>query len=90
MNAVAQDAYTHDSTTMQIDVRKALRVGAYGGLAAVFVSAIGMVERFQERTLVDPPLTLGYTLLLLIPLLIGYLVTKPAPKLEGMPAPPQP
>lgn len=90
MNAVAQNAQTLDSTIMQIDVRKALRVGAYGGLAAVFVSAIGMVERFQERTLVNPNLTLGYVLLLLIPLLIGYLVTKPAPPLEGMPPPPQP
>ena len=50
----------------------AARIGALGGLGFVFVSTIGMVEAFGEKNVVDPILSLGYTVLIAIGLLVGY------------------
>ena len=68
------------------EVRKALRGGLLAGTIAVFISAIGMVETFNERLIVDPILSLGYAALLWIPVLFGYRVSKRV-ALEGMEAP---
>jgi branched-chain amino acid transport system permease protein len=74
--------------TSEVNVRRAIRLGLYGGLAVVFISAIGMVVVFNNRTIIDGLLTMGYLLLLLVPLLVGYMAAKPPPLLEGM-APPE-
>jgi branched-chain amino acid transport system permease protein len=77
----------------QVDLRRAARLGLVGGLAAVFVSANGMVEAFSERDLLGGgalgPLTLGGLLLLAVPLLAGYLGGRPPPVLQGFAAPPR-
>ena len=70
------------------DIAKVLRLGAIAGVAAIFVAAIGMVEVFDTRSVIDPVLSLGYLSLVWIPLLFGYLVTHEA-VLEGMEAPPK-
>ena len=67
-------------------LRAALRWGAIGGLGAVFVSAIGMVETFQVRYLIDPWLSVGYLALLWIPVAVGYRASRRV-VLEGTVAP---
>ena len=65
-----------------------LKWGGLGGLTAVFISAIGMVEVFDSRKVIDPVLSLAYLLLMVIPLWIGYRVSKRT-VLEGVePIPP--
>jgi len=70
----------------QVDLGHAARVGLIGGVTVVFVAAIGMVEQFDSRALVGP-LSLGYTVLFLVPLGFGYLAGGPPPQLEGFSAP---
>lgn len=60
--------------------------GSIAGIIGIFVSAIGMVEVFDTRSVIDPILSLGYMALLWIPILLGYRVSY-EPVLEGMPAP---
>jgi branched-chain amino acid transport system permease protein len=73
--------------TSEVNVKRAIRLGLYGGLAVVFVSMIGMVGVFSNRTIIDGLLSMGYLLLLLVPLLAGYMAAKPPPVLEGMTPP---
>ena len=76
---------TH-SATATVDLRKIARLGAIAGLTASFVAAIGMVEVFNTRSVIDPILSLGYLSLAWIPLLFGYRVTY-EPVLEGVEPP---
>jgi branched-chain amino acid transport system permease protein len=69
-----------------IALSSAVKLGVFGGLTAIFVSAIGMVQTFDERELIGP-LTLGRLLLVAIPCVFGYVAGKPPPALEGF-APP--
>jgi branched-chain amino acid transport system permease protein len=66
---------------------RAVRLGLIGGLTAVVVVAIGMVETFEIRTLIDPFLTLGLTTLYLMPFAFGYLAGSPPPEREGFEKP---
>jgi branched-chain amino acid transport system permease protein len=61
---------------------KAVRVGLIGGVAAVFISAVGMVAAFDGRNVVAG-LTFSYVLLVGVPLAFGYLAGRPPPQLEG-------
>ncbi len=71
-----------------VDLAKAARVGLIGGVAASFLSAIGMVTAFDTRMLIDPYITLGYAVLFLVPFAVGYVAGRPPPLLEGQePAP---
>jgi branched-chain amino acid transport system permease protein len=65
-----------------IDMRRAIRLGAVGGLTAAFVSAIGMVQQFDSRPVVDG-VTLAHIVLVGIPALFGYLAGSPPKQLEG-------
>jgi branched-chain amino acid transport system permease protein len=65
-----------------VGLRGAVRVGIFGGLGLVFLSAVGMVERFQAREIIGP-LSLGYLLLVLLAWTIGYVAGRPPPPLEG-------
>ncbi|MEX2210463.1 MAG: hypothetical protein WD689_01680 [Gaiellaceae bacterium] len=67
--------------------RRAVRSGLIGGLVAVFVSAIGMVVAFADRMLVDPEVVLGYVVIALVPLTVGYMAAKPPPPREGVETP---
>ena len=65
-----------------IRLRRALRLGAIGGLALIFMATIGMVEQFDRRAVVDG-LTLALVVILGTPAFFGYLAGKPPPQLEG-------
>jgi branched-chain amino acid transport system permease protein len=68
-----------------LDLTGAARLGLLAGLLAVFIAAIGMVESFAGRVLIQPWLTLSYTSLALIPFVFGYQASKAPPPVEGMP-----
>lgn len=51
------------------------------------VVAIGMVETFEIRTLIDPFLSLGLTALYLMPFAFGYMAASPPPEREGFEKP---
>ena len=60
------------SESRTFDVRRLLKIGLYGGLGYVFVASIGMIEAFNTKNVVDPILSLGYTVLLAVALVTGY------------------
>jgi branched-chain amino acid transport system permease protein len=64
--------------------RRVVRLGLVGGLTAVFLGAIGMIEAFTERSLVDPEVVLGYVTLALVPFVYAYVAAKPPPVKEGV------
>ncbi len=72
---------------IEISYRDAARTGLIGGLTAVFVSAIGMLEAFASKAIVSGLLSMGHALLLLVPLISGYLAGREPPVLEGFAAP---
>ncbi len=79
-------APTMTSAGPALDPRRIVGQGAIAGITAIFLSAIGMVEVFDTRLVIDPILSLGYLALMWAPVLFGYRVTY-QPALEGMEAP---
>lgn len=63
--------------------RKVAFWGGMGGLVAVFIATIGMAEAFDGRMVVDPWLSLGYMLLITIPIAVGFGVNRRV-ALEGV------
>jgi branched-chain amino acid transport system permease protein len=87
-SAVALEAEAEDRGLLparQVGLRRAVRLGLVGGVAAVFVSAIGMVEDFSGRDVLDE-LSLGTALLLAIPFVVGYVAGRPPAQLQGFAA----
>ena len=58
----------------QLDLRKTAKLGLIAGIVILSVSAIGMVETFDERDIITGVLTLGQLLLYSAPLIVGYMV----------------
>jgi branched-chain amino acid transport system permease protein len=54
----------------------AFRIGLIGGIAAIFISLVGMVEEFAKRDIVAGIIEMGQTLLLLVLLVTGYFVAR--------------
>ena len=57
------------------------RYGLITGLTVAFTGAIGMIEVFDGRTLIDPFLTMGLLLMLIVPFAGGLLVARGVPDL---------
>ena len=57
----------------QLDLRKTARLGLIAGVVILSVSAIGMVETFDERDIITGVITLGQLLLYSAPLVAGYM-----------------
>ena len=70
-----------------VSLQRAIRLGLIGGAAAVVVAAIGMVESFEARILIDPFLALGLTTLYLASFTFGFLAGAPLPEREGFATP---
>lgn len=64
----------------RFDLRQPLKYGLIAGVAALSVSAIGMVELFARRQLVTGILTLGQFILFLGPAVLAYMVAGKSPK----------
>jgi branched-chain amino acid transport system permease protein len=54
-----------------------LRAGAIGGLVTIYLVLVGLFERFQDLQLVGEEITFSRVLLLIPPLVVGYIVTRP-------------
>lgn len=53
-----------------------IKIGLVGGVSAVLLSLIGMVEAFNQRDIVYDVITMGHTLLLMAGILMGYMAAK--------------
>lgn len=60
----------------QLELRNAVRMGLLAGLIALSLSAVGMVESFDQRDLITGVFTLGQLLLFSAPLVASYWLTK--------------
>ena len=57
-------------------LRRSLKAGGVGGITAVFISMIGMVETFGERSLVVGVISVGHTLLIIVMVTTGFLTAR--------------
>jgi branched-chain amino acid transport system permease protein len=55
---------------------QAMKIGLLGGIAAVLMSLIGMVEVFSHRQIVHDVISMGHALLLVVGVMIAYFVAK--------------
>jgi branched-chain amino acid transport system permease protein len=60
-----------------IPVASILRAGGIGAIAYLYLALAGLIERFEDLNLVGEVITLGRVLLVLPPLVVGYVVTRP-------------
>ncbi|MCJ7747388.1 MAG: hypothetical protein MUP27_06565 [Desulfobacterales bacterium] len=65
-------------------MRQGLKIGLIGGVVAVLLSLIGMVEAFSQRDIISNVVSMGHTLLLLVPVFMGYLAAKRTPRTERL------
>jgi branched-chain amino acid transport system permease protein len=56
--------------------RNGIKIGLIGGVSAVLLALIGMVEAFSQRDIISNVISMGHTLLLLVAVFMGYLATK--------------
>ena len=61
------------------DLRHTRTLGLITGVSMAFTGAIGMIEKFDERTLTNPFLTMGMLIFLGIPVGIGVMAAKGRP-----------
>ena len=54
------------------DLKRMVKAGLIGGIVAVFISVIGMVEAFSRRELIVGVVSIGHTLLILIVMVTTY------------------
>ncbi len=53
-------------------VKQAIKIGLLGGVVAVLLSLIGIVEAFSQRYIISNVISMGHTLLLLVGVFFGY------------------
>ncbi len=61
---------------MNTGTKLGLKIGLYGGIIAVYVSVIGMIEAFAERDMIRGVVSLGHVLLFTIIVTTGYLAVR--------------
>src|SRR4030067_1603482 len=62
--------------------KQAIKIGLIGGVSAVLLALIGMVEAFSQRDIIGNVISMGHTLLLLVAVFIGYLAAKRTTRTE--------
>jgi branched-chain amino acid transport system permease protein len=63
-----------------LTLRRAVRTGAIGGIALIYLGAVGMIAKFDERNLIDSAVTLAKVMLVIPPFLVGYSIGRPRVK----------
>src|SRR5438067_9178307 len=58
-------------------LRRTVGTGLVGGIAVVYLAAVGMIEQFNVRNLISDIVTLGKVMVCLPPFLAGYLAARP-------------
>jgi branched-chain amino acid transport system permease protein len=56
--------------------REGIKTGMIGGVVAILVSLVGMVQSFAPRDIVSNVIHMGHTLLLLVAVFMGYMAAK--------------
>jgi branched-chain amino acid transport system permease protein len=57
-------------------LEQGIKIGLIGGVSAVLLALIGMVEAFSQRDIISNVISMGHTLLLLVAVFMGYLAAK--------------
>jgi branched-chain amino acid transport system permease protein len=57
-------------------LEQGIKIGLIGGVSAVLLALIGMVEAFSQRDIISGIISMGHTLLLLVAVFMGYLAAK--------------
>lgn len=76
MTTLAPPAPDTEVIAPAVSGTRLLRVSLLAGLVMVFVSAIGMIETFNGRKVIEPILSLGYVVLFAIPFVAGLVLSK--------------
>jgi branched-chain amino acid transport system permease protein len=53
-------------------MRQTIKIGLIGGIVAILLSLIGMVEAFSQRDIIQDIISMGHTLLLVVSLFMSY------------------
>jgi len=61
-----------------------IKIGLIGGVSAVLLALIGMVEAFSQRDIISNVISMGHTLLLLVAMYMGYLAAKRTGRTESL------
>jgi branched-chain amino acid transport system permease protein len=61
-----------------------IKIGLIGGVSAVLLALIGMVEAFSQRDIISNVISMGHTLLLLVAVFMGYLAAKRTTRTEPL------
>jgi branched-chain amino acid transport system permease protein len=56
--------------------RPGIKMGLIGGIVGVLLALIGMVEAFSQRDIISNVISMGYTLLMVAAIFMGYLAAK--------------
>jgi len=62
--------------------QQGIKIGLIGGVSAVLLTLIGMVESFSQRDIISNVISMGHTLLLLVAVFMGYLAAKRTTRTE--------
>lgn len=57
-------------------MKQAIKIGLIGGVVAILLSLIGMVEAFSQRDIIANVISMGHTLLIIVALFMSYLAAK--------------
>jgi branched-chain amino acid transport system permease protein len=72
-----------DTELRKAVVRRGIKIGLIVGAASVYVAAIGLVQRFDEREFITDVISLGYVLYVILGLSAGYLAAGLKRGIEG-------
>src|SRR4030043_822510 len=64
--------------------QQGIKIGLIGGVSAVLLTLIGMVESFSQRDIISNVISMGHTLLLLVAVFMGYLAAKRTTRTEPL------
>src|SRR4030043_1664970 len=64
--------------------QQGIKIGLIGGVSAVLLALIGMVEAFSQRDIISNVISMGHTLLLLVAIFMGYLAAKRTTRSEPL------
>nr|MBC8394287.1 branched-chain amino acid ABC transporter permease [Deltaproteobacteria bacterium] len=59
-----------------------IKIGVIGGVIALLIALVGMVESFNRRDIIAEVVTMGHVLLLIVGIMIGYIAAKRTTRTE--------
>ncbi len=68
---------------MKQSIWKIIRIGLLGSVVVIYISLVGLVGTFGQRSIVKEVVSLGHALLIVTTLIAGYLAAKNAPEKPG-------